>query len=68
LFLLSPNNSSKGYAEYCAAPAITCMKVPESLPMVQAAGVPEAFLTAFQLLHTVGHVQVCFVVGVVPQS
>jgi tumor protein p53-inducible protein 3 len=50
--------SSKGYAEYCAAPAITCMKVPESLPTVQAAGVPEAFLTAFQLLHTVGHVQV----------
>mmetsp|Transcript_19495 Transcript_19495/g.32991 ORF Transcript_19495/g.32991 Transcript_19495/m.32991 type:complete len:375 (-) Transcript_19495:309-1433(-) len=49
--------SGGGYAEFCVASTSTVMRVPSSLSWAQAAGVPEAFLTAFQLLHTVGSVQ-----------
>jgi putative PIG3 family NAD(P)H quinone oxidoreductase len=36
-----------GYAEYCLAPAATLMPVPDGLDLVQAAAIPEVFLTAF---------------------
>ena len=33
------------------------MRLPPSMPLSLAASIPEAWLTAFQLLHFVGHVQ-----------
>lgn len=36
-----------GYAEYCAAPAPQCLKVPKGLDMIQAAGLPETFFTVW---------------------
>lgn len=40
-----------GYAEYVAVPAAQCMPVPEHMPLVDAAALPETFLTAFQAMH-----------------
>ena len=45
--------SSGGYAEYVAADERHMMKVPEGLSLFEAAGVPETWMTAFQLLHLV---------------
>ncbi|WP_020179756.1 NAD(P)H-quinone oxidoreductase [Methylopila sp. M107] len=39
--------SGGGYAEYVCAPAVLCMPVPKGLTMVQAAGLPETFLTVW---------------------
>jgi len=36
-----------GYAEYCAAPAVQCLPVPEGLDMAAAAAVPETFFTVW---------------------
>ena len=36
-----------GYAEYCLAPAGTCLPVPEALSMVEAAAVPETLYTVW---------------------
>ncbi len=36
-----------GYAEYCAAPAETCLPIPKGLDYIQAAAVPEAFFTVW---------------------
>jgi putative PIG3 family NAD(P)H quinone oxidoreductase len=36
-----------GYAEYCAAPAVQCLPVPESLGLVEAAALPETFFTVW---------------------
>jgi len=36
-----------GYAEYCAVPATQCLPVPASLPLVEAAGLPEAAFTVW---------------------
>jgi putative PIG3 family NAD(P)H quinone oxidoreductase len=36
-----------GYAEYCAAPAPQCLPVPHGLGLVEAAALPEAFLTVW---------------------
>ena len=36
-----------GYAEYCCAPAGTCLRVPEALSLVEAAAVPEALFTVW---------------------
>ncbi|MDD9990014.1 MAG: NAD(P)H-quinone oxidoreductase [Spirochaetaceae bacterium] len=36
-----------GYAERCPVPAGSLMRVPERLSLIEAAAVPEAFLTAF---------------------
>jgi len=49
--------SGGAFAEYCIADEGSVMKVPAGLGMKQAACVPETFLTAFQLLKLVGHVQ-----------
>src|SRR5579862_5549273 len=35
-----------GYAEYCAAPAVQCLPIPDSLSPVQAAAIPETCFTA----------------------
>src|SRR5215469_2201954 len=34
-----------GYAEYCVAPAVQCLPVPKGFSMVEAAAVPETFMT-----------------------
>ena len=36
-----------GYAEYCLAPAGTCLPVPEILPLVEAAAIPETLFTVW---------------------
>lgn len=43
-----------GYAEEVAAPAAAVMRIPGTLPDVDAAGVPEVFLTAFLNLFLLG--------------
>ena len=39
-----------GYAEYCAAPAGTCLPVPEGLSFVEAAAMPETLFTVWSNL------------------
>uniref|UniRef100_H9H5Z8 Tumor protein p53 inducible protein 3 n=1 Tax=Monodelphis domestica TaxID=13616 RepID=H9H5Z8_MONDO len=46
-----------GQAEYVAVPEGHLMPVPHGLTLTQAAAIPEAWLTAFQLLHVVGRVK-----------
>ena len=36
-----------GYAEYCAAPAGTCLPVPDALTLVEAAALPETLFTVW---------------------
>ncbi|KNC47873.1 zinc-containing alcohol dehydrogenase superfamily protein [Thecamonas trahens ATCC 50062] len=45
---------SGGYAEYVAAPLELLIPVPEDVPMEEAGGFPEAFLTAFQAVSYIG--------------
>jgi len=45
------------YAVYCLVDAATTMAIPDSLPLRLAASIPEAWLTAYQLLHFVGNFQ-----------
>uniref|UniRef100_A0A2K5UPG1 Tumor protein p53 inducible protein 3 n=1 Tax=Macaca fascicularis TaxID=9541 RepID=A0A2K5UPG1_MACFA len=46
-----------GQAQYVTVPESLLMPIPEGLTLLQAAAIPEAWLTAFQLLHLVGNVQ-----------
>uniref|UniRef100_A0A8I4A1Y1 Tumor protein p53 inducible protein 3 n=1 Tax=Callithrix jacchus TaxID=9483 RepID=A0A8I4A1Y1_CALJA len=46
-----------GQAQYVTVPEGLLMPIPEGLTLLQAAAIPEAWLTAFQLLHLVGNVQ-----------
>jgi NADPH2:quinone reductase len=39
-----------GYAEYCVAPAGTCLPVPESLTLIEAAAMPETLFTVWSNL------------------
>ena len=39
-----------GYAQYCVAPAGQCLPVPRSLPMTEAAAIPETFFTVWSNL------------------
>nr|XP_020833668.1 quinone oxidoreductase PIG3-like isoform X4 [Phascolarctos cinereus] len=43
-----------GQAEYVTVPEGHLMPVPKGLTLIQAAAIPEAWLTAFQLLHVIG--------------
>ncbi|CFW99674.1 NAD(P)H quinone oxidoreductase [Candidatus Filomicrobium marinum] len=36
-----------GYAQYCLAEEATCLPIPDGLPMIQAAAVPETFFTVW---------------------
>ena len=36
-----------GYAEYCAAPSVQCLPLPEGVSVVQAAAIPETFFTVW---------------------
>lgn len=53
-----------GYAEYVNVDQRHVMSIPKSLSMTEAGGVPEVWLTAYQLLHHIGmyllHVVLCF--------
>jgi putative PIG3 family NAD(P)H quinone oxidoreductase len=46
-----------GYAELAAVPAGMAMRIPEKLSFEQAAAIPEAFLTAYLNLFTLGRLQ-----------
>lgn len=46
--------SGGGQAEYVAVPEGHLMPIPDDTTFLQAAAIPEAWLTAFQLLHFVG--------------
>lgn len=46
--------SGGGYAEYALIPARMAMKIPQGLSFMEAAAVPEVFLTAFQALIWLG--------------
>ncbi len=46
-----------GYAEYATVPASVAIRIPENLSYTEAAAIPEAFLTAFLNLFTLGHLQ-----------
>lgn len=48
--------SGGGYAEFVAVHEGSVMPIPAHLTFEQAAAIPEAFLTAFQLLYTIGQV------------
>ncbi len=51
-----------GYAEYVAVSEEHVMPVPSPLTLYQAAALPEAWLTAYQLLHFIGTMtSACFV-------
>ena len=39
--------SGGGYAEYCVAPAEQCLPVPETLPLTEAAALPETLFTVW---------------------
>ena len=44
-----------GYAEYCLAPAGTCLPVPEAISMVEAAAMPETLFTVWVNLFERGY-------------
>ena len=44
-----------GYAEYCLAPASSCLPVPDSLDIVEAGAVPETFFTVWTNIFTRGN-------------
>ena len=46
-----------GYAEYCTAPAVLCLPVPENLSMAEAAGLPETFFTVWTNVFQRGNLQ-----------
>lgn len=39
--------SGGGYAEYCVAPAVQCLPIPDGVSPVQAAAIPETFFTVW---------------------
>ncbi|KAI5102465.1 quinone oxidoreductase PIG3 isoform X2 [Silurus meridionalis] len=49
--------SGGGYAQYVAVPEQLLMPVPSHLSLYDAAAIPEAWLTAYQLLHLIAHVK-----------
>ncbi|XP_043918694.1 quinone oxidoreductase PIG3 [Protopterus annectens] len=49
--------SGGGYAQYATVPEDHLMPVPNHMTLCIAAAIPEAWLTAYQLLHFVGRVQ-----------
>ena len=49
--------SGGGYAEYCSVDEGLLMPVPKGHTLDSAAAIPETWITAYQLLHSVGHLQ-----------
>ena len=46
-----------GYAEYCTAPAVQCLPIPNGLDLVQAASLPETFFTVWSNVFERAHLQ-----------
>jgi putative PIG3 family NAD(P)H quinone oxidoreductase len=46
-----------GYAEYCLAPGVQCLPVPQGLSMEEAAGIPETFFTVWANVFQIGHLK-----------
>jgi len=46
-----------GYAEYVAMPANRAMVIPDSMSMIDAAAIPEVFLTAYQTMFWLGELK-----------
>ncbi len=46
-----------GYAEYCLLDAECALAIPENLSYIEAASIPEAFLTACEAIFTLGQLQ-----------
>jgi NADPH2:quinone reductase len=46
-----------GYAEYCVAPTAQCLPVPESLPLTEAAALPETLFTVYSNVFQHGRAQ-----------
>ena len=49
--------SGGGYAEYCAAPAGSCLKIPQGFSSIDAAAVPETFFTVWANVFEGGRLQ-----------
>jgi NADPH:quinone reductase len=49
--------SGGGYAEYCAAPSGSCLKIPQSFASIDAAAVPETFFTVWANVFEGGRLQ-----------
>ncbi len=46
-----------GYAEYCSAPAVQCLPIPQGLDLVEAAALPETFFTVWSNVFDRGGLQ-----------
>ncbi len=46
-----------GYAEYCVAPAVQCLPIPDGMSVISAAAVPETFFTVWTNLFRRGGLQ-----------
>ncbi|OUR79433.1 NAD(P)H-quinone oxidoreductase [Alphaproteobacteria bacterium 46_93_T64] len=46
-----------GYAEYCVAPAVQCLAVPDGYDMIKAAAVPETYFTVWTNVFDRGRLQ-----------
>jgi NADPH2:quinone reductase len=46
-----------GYAEYCVAPAVQCLRVPAGMSLEDAAAIPETFFTVWTNLFDRAHLQ-----------
>ena len=46
-----------GYAEYCSAPAVQCLPIPEGLDLAEAAALPETFFTVWSNVFDRGGLQ-----------
>lgn len=46
-----------GYAEYCVAPAVQCLPIPENIGTPEAAAIPETFFTVWTNLFKRGHLR-----------
>jgi NADPH2:quinone reductase len=46
-----------GYAEYCVAPAVQCLRVPSGIDLVAAAAMPETFFTVWTNVFERGRLQ-----------
>ncbi|HZF17390.1 MAG TPA: NAD(P)H-quinone oxidoreductase [Steroidobacteraceae bacterium] len=46
-----------GYAEYCVAPAVLCLPVPDDLSLVEGASLPEAYFTVWSNLYEFAHLK-----------
>ncbi len=49
--------SGGGYAEFCVAPEVQCLPVPQGLDLVSAGGVPETFFTVWMNVFDRGHLR-----------